>query len=221
MPSTSVHVPLKAIIFDIGRVIVRLKISRGIELLALNSNRVGTNSMQSAEEMWTLMRSDERRLDWQEGRITPEAWYKHVIRILHIRPSFEEFCAAWNRVLELELILPEALFAELSSRFRLGLLSNTDPIHVAFLEVHFSFLRHFPVRIYSNQIGVSKPSPRIYQVAVNALGVNTAEALYIDDIAEYADTARGIGMDAIHFEDPEQLLRELSHRGIASNSAYG
>ncbi|MGH9562857.1 MAG: HAD-IA family hydrolase, partial [Terracidiphilus sp.] len=66
--------------------------------------------------------------------------------------------------------------------------------------------------IYSNQIGASKPSPKIYQAALNALAVNAAEALYIDDIAEYADTARGLGMDAIHFENPEQLLSELLHR---------
>lgn len=47
-----------------------------------------------------------------------------------------------------------------------------------------------------------------------ALDVTPAEALYIDDIAECAEMARQIGLDAIHFENPEQLVRDLSRRGL-------
>jgi FMN phosphatase YigB (HAD superfamily) len=49
---------------------------------------------------------------------------------------------------------------------------------------------------------------------LTALDVTPAEALYIDDVAEYAEAARQLGFDAIQFETPQQLGGELSRRGL-------
>ena len=97
---------------------------------------------------------------------------------------------------------------------RLALLSNTDPLHSAHLESHFAFMKHFPVRVYSCRVGASKPSPAIYAAALDTLGLPPSEALYIDDIAEYAAAAQGLGLDAIRFESPTQLLAQLSERRL-------
>ena len=55
---------------------------------------------------------------------------------------------------------------DLAAKCRLALLSNTDPIHVAHFEASYSFVRHFPVRVYSCRVGSSKPSPAIYHHAL-------------------------------------------------------
>ena len=146
--------------------------------------------------------------------MTPRAWYEHLTAQLGVTLGFEEFCAAWVRALDPVTILSDEFFEVLSTRCRLGLLSNTDPIHAAYLERHFSFVRHFPVRIYSNVAGASKPSPAIYHAALRALEVAPSEALYIDDIEEYAEAARQLGMDAIRFESPAQLDGELARRDL-------
>jgi putative hydrolase of the HAD superfamily len=207
--------PPKAVIFDIGRVIVRLDLKRAFApFISAISTSNSSGASQCPEQIWTAIQADPMWCDWQEGRITPQYWYEHITRQLGIEASFEEFCTAWNSVIVPETILPDSLFAGLATRCRLGLLSNTDPIHVAYLEGHFSFLRYFPVRIYSNEVGASKPSPAIYQAALAALGTRPNEALYIDDIAEFAEAARRLGLDAIHFENPEQLADEFLKRGL-------
>ena len=144
----------------------------------------------------------------------PREWYGHITRVFGVSASFEEFCAAWNGALDPHTILPDSLFTELASRCRLGLLSNTDPIHSACLDKNFSFVRHFPVRIYSNEVGARKPSAMIYEKALAALGVSPEEVLYIDDIAEFVEVARGLGLDAVQFESLEQITAELSRRGL-------
>lgn len=146
--------------------------------------------------------------------MTSREWHEHLTAQLHVSIGFPEFCVAWNRVLDPQTILGDQLFEQLGARCRLGLLSNTDPLHSAHLENHFAFMRYFPTRIYSCSIGASKPSPAIYQAALDALAVTAAEALYIDDIVEYAQAARELGLDAIHFENPAQLDRELALRGL-------
>ena len=146
--------------------------------------------------------------------MTTREWHEEVTRLLGISLGFDEFCAAWNGVLDPETILPEELFAQLGARCRLALLSNTDPLHSAFLERQFPFVRHFPVRVYSCSIPASKPSPAIYRATLERLGLAPAEAVYIDDIAEYAEAAHRLGMDAIRFENPAQLRVELVRRQL-------
>lgn len=215
-------VPPKAVIFDIGRVIVRLDLKRALEPLGAASPNRGNSGAAAGltpEEIWSAILADPRWVDWQEGRMTPRAWHEHLTGRLHITLGFEEFCTAWIRALDPQTILSDELFETLSVRSRLGLLSNTDPIHAAHLERHFSFVRHFPARIYSNAVGASKPSPAIYHAALRALAVAPPEALYIDDIEEYAEAARQLGMDAIRFENPTQLHAELARRGLLKTNS--
>ena len=141
-------------------------------------------------------------------------WHRHLMGRLNLSLSFGEFRDAWNRVLDPEPILGEDLFLRLSDRCQLALLSNTDPIHVECLEHRFTFSRHFPIRIYSCEVGASKPSPAIYRAALASLGVDPAEALYIDDIEEFVGTARKLGMDAIRFETRDLLESEFRRRRL-------
>ena len=199
----------KAVIFDIGRVIVRLQPERTLGPLAARSGRG-----HSPEQLWNAILHDPLWEKWQEGRIEPREWHQHLVRQLDIALDFQEFCTAWNDALDPETILEEGLFARLAARCRLAVLSNTDPLHSATLEARFSFLRHFPARIYSCRVGASKPAAAIYQAALDAVGVQAAEALYIDDVAEFVQAARQMGLDAIRFETPAQLSQELSRRGL-------
>ena len=131
--------PPKAVIFDIGRVIVRLEPERALAPLAAS-----TAGGRNAQQLWTAVQRDPRWDDWQEGRMAPREWHEHLARQLNISLEFDDFCAAWNRTLHPEPILQESLFAGLAARCKLAVLSNTDPLHSAVLEAEFSFLRHFP-----------------------------------------------------------------------------
>jgi putative hydrolase of the HAD superfamily len=215
-------VPTKAIIFDIGRVIVRINLNRLLEpLAALVPAGAGSRAPEklSPQQVWSAIQSDARWADWQEGRMTPRQWHEHLTGRLRLNIGYAEFCQAWNRALDPEPMLDEALFAKLAKRFRLALLSNTDPLHSAHLESHFAFVKHFPIRIYSNRVGASKPSPAIYSAALDALGVLPSEVLYIDDIPDYAAAALRLGLAAICFESPAQLLAQLSQRGLLDDDS--
>jgi glucose-1-phosphatase len=204
----------KAVIFDIGRVIVRLDLKRALTPIAAAMQGAVDQSAKrlSPEDAWELIRADQHWHDWQEGRISSAEWHQHLMHRLKLSLNYVEFRDAWNLVLDPELILGESLFVQLSARCRLALLSNTDPIHVECLEQRFTFGRHFPVRIYSCRVGTSKPSPVIYRAALESLGVAAPEALYIDDIQEFVDAARQLGLDAIRFETRDLLELELRRR---------
>ena len=63
----------------------------------------------------------------------------------------------------------------------------------------------------SAEARVAKPDPRIYGMALEALGVAPAEAVFLDDFQDNVTGARAVGMQAIPFNQPEQALDQLNH----------
>jgi FMN phosphatase YigB (HAD superfamily) len=197
----------RAIIFDIGRVIVQVDFARAAEAF-------GKRDGLSSEQVWNALQTDTRWDDWQEGRMTPRDWHKHLSEKFQLSLSFDEFCASWNRVLDPVTILPDPLFERLAANCRLALLSNTDPIHVAHIEATFGFVRHFLVRVYSCRVGTSKPAPTIFHHTLREMDALPEEALYIDDLRENVATAVRLGMAGFHFTSPDELLSEFSRLGL-------
>lgn len=196
--------PLRAVIFDIGRVLVRLDIARSLTGLARGISL-------SPDEIWSAIQTDPRWQDWQEGRIAPHDWHLHLTRRLGSPLTFDEFRDAWNRSLDPQPLQSDDLFKTLAKNKRLALLSNTDPIHVAHLESTYSFFQFFPPagRIYSCSVRASKPSPVIFQAALKVVKAQAAETVFIDDILEYVEAARSLGLRSIQYLNPEQLRADL------------
>lgn len=201
---------VRAIIFDIGRVLVRVDIRKAQVGLA-------NGIPLTPEELWSAIEKDPRWPDWQEGRMSARDWHLNLCKRLGSPLNFEEFVKVWNSALDPQPIHPDSLFEGLSKSYRLGLLSNTDSIHVGFLEETYSFFKYFPkpVRIYSCSVGASKPNPLVFREALRACKVKADEAVYIDDIEAYVEAAKALGCAGIQFRGPEELRKEFEALGIS------
>jgi glucose-1-phosphatase len=192
----------RAVIFDIGRVLIRVDVSRAMDGLA-------SGLTLTPQEIWSAIEKDPRMLDWQEGRMSPRDWHLHLGKRLGVTLTFEQFSEVWSRALDPHPIHEDSFLEKLSRNYRLALLSNTDPLHMSHAEGSYAFFRFFPHRIYSFRVGASKPDPLIYREALKACKVRAEEAIYIDDVAAYAETARRLGMTGLVFQSPEQLQTDL------------
>ena len=198
---------VRAVIFDIGRVLIRLDVARAM-------NGMASGLSLSPEELWSAIEKDPRWKDWQEGRISARDWHLRMKQRFGGSATFEEFTKTWNLALDPEPIHGNELFEKLSGNYRLALLSNTDPIHVAHMESRYDFFSYFPSRIYSCAVGVTKPNPLIYREALQACRVQAEEAVYVDDIAAYVQAAERLGMAGIQFQSPGQLIVALQELGL-------
>jgi len=127
---------VRAVIFDIGRVLIRLDVARAM-------NGMASGLSLSPEELWSAIEKDPRWKDWQEGRISARDWHLRMKQRFGGSATFEEFTETWNLALDPEPIHGNELFEKLSRNYRLALLSNTDPIHVAHMESRYDFFSYF------------------------------------------------------------------------------
>lgn len=63
--------------------------------------------------------------------------------------------------------------------------------------------------IESAKIGLRKPDPRIYQMMIEAIGIDPAKAVYLDDLGVNLKPARELGMTTIKVVDPAVAIAEL------------
>lgn len=70
-------------------------------------------------------------------------------------------------------------------------------------------LDHFDVVVQSSEAGVRKPDPSFYELACERLGVEPAEAVFLDDLGVNLKPARGMGMTTIKVDDPDKAIAEL------------
>jgi FMN phosphatase YigB (HAD superfamily) len=198
---------IKALIFDLGGVIIPLDFGRGYAAM----ERVC--GVPAAEIPKKIASTDLVRR-YECGKIDTRPFVSELCALLDLRVGFDEFCELWMSIFPPGVLLDDAMIESLSRRYRLVLLSNTNPLHFDRLEQAYPILRHFERRVLSYQVGALKPSPVIYEAAVQEAGCGPGECFFTDDVLAYVEAARQAGLDAVRFESSEQLARDLRARNI-------
>jgi len=109
----------------------------------------------------------------------------------------------------------EPLLAELHARgAEMHLLSNYPPWY-QLCDARLGVTRWVKPSFVSCHTGVRKPDAQAYLGPCAALGVEPAQALFIDDREPNVSAARALGMDALRFDgDVAALRRALEERGL-------
>jgi len=194
---------IKAVIFDLGGVLVRTEFPEVRQRL---EERLGFTPGTLGQTVW----GGE---DWelaQTGRISYEEYWRRVGAALgfsteqQIRDFRREYFSG-DRVDE-ELV---RLIRGLRPCYKIGLLSNAPDRLGIWLDEEWGIKDLFDSIIYSAKVGVAKPDPSIFHLSLEQLELTPTEALFIDDYSPNIDVALALGMQAIRFTNTKTLKEEL------------
>jgi len=195
---------IKAVIFDLGGVLVRTEFPEVRQQL---EKRLGF-------EPGTLDRIVWGGKEWelaQVGRISYEEYWRRVRAALGF--STPQEIADFRREyfsgdrLDDELV---DVIKELRPHYRIGLLSNAPDRLEAWLEEEWGIKHLFDAIVYSAKVGLAKPDQSMFHLVLEQLDVAPSEALFIDDFQRNIDAALALGMHAIHFTGTKSLQEELT-----------
>jgi putative hydrolase of the HAD superfamily len=197
----------KAILFDLGRVLIHFDFRRGYRALE-------GLCPYTAEQIPQRLAGTGLVERFETGLMEPRDFVAEMSRILELRVDYAQFCEIWSCIFT-HALLPESMLEGLAQRYRLVLLSNTNALHFEMLRGTYGhLLRHFDELVLSYEVQAMKPRPEIYQAAVERARCLPQECFYTDDIAAYIEGARLLGIDAVQFESREQIEGEMRARGI-------
>jgi len=95
-----------------------------------------------------------------------------------------------------------------------AILSNMGDTVLANMEREFDWLPRFDVLVWSYQHKMAKPDPAIYRLALDQLGTQPEETLFIDDRQVNIDAARALGLVSIQFSNIEKLREDIIAAGL-------
>jgi len=142
------------------------------------------------------------------GEITEEEHWLNVMKLL--KQPADEYERIREEFFGGDVIDHEILdfLRALKPNYKVGLISNA-----------WSGLRDYIVRekfddvfdhmVISAEVGVAKPEPKIYHIALEQFQVQAGEAVFVDDFIENIDACKKLGMKGIHFKNREQAIEEL------------
>jgi putative hydrolase of the HAD superfamily len=70
-------------------------------------------------------------------------------------------------------------------------------------------LGEFDVIVESSRTGLRKPDPAIYRLVCDELGIEPADAVFLDDLGVNLKPARAMGMTTIKVTDPDEAIADL------------
>jgi putative hydrolase of the HAD superfamily len=196
---------IKNIIFDLGEVIVDLDI-------AATEKAFASFVANPKESIYTL-KGQTRIFDLLEvGKITPAEFRSELNNLSHQENSDEILDAAWNAML---IQIPSRkiqLVQNLRSTYQTFVLSNTNKIHIDYVEQHLlpahqlkTLDEIFDFVYYSHEIGERKPDAAAYQFILNKHELIPFETLFIDDKLENILAAKELGIKTWHLTNREDL----------------
>ena len=194
------------VMFDLGGVALEVESDRLVHQVAQLLGR-------AFEEVQGAIYDEQLLLPFELGQITPRAYYEGLKQRLRLSWTYKQFVQAWNGIFNENQDVTQ-LMQRLRKRHKLLALSNTNALHLAHIKATFPSLSIFDHWVASCDVGLRKPDPKIYLLALEQAGVRSGAAVYIDDRPELFEAGRGAGLTAIRFESGEQLMQALRAVGL-------
>lgn len=202
--------PIEVILFDLGNVILPFNNYQIAEKLSRFSQR---KEFQDPPKIFSYLFDFEKGAvnGYEVGKVSSLEFFQSLKEFLQLSLSFEEFVPIWDDIFLENQEVSQIILSQ-KGRWKLGLLSNTNPLHFDYILSKFPIVRVFDQWILSHEVGFKKPAVGIYQKAIEWASVEPQKILFIDDMKKHVDVAVSLGMQGIHFISASQLKEELHKR---------
>jgi putative hydrolase of the HAD superfamily len=209
------RIPIEVILFDLGNVILPFNHYQIAEKL---SQFVQRRKFQDPQKIFSYLFDSEKGLinRFDVGKVSSPEFFQSIKENLNLSISFDEFLPLWNDIF-IEDQEVSRIILSLKERWRLGLLSNTDPLHFDFILSKFPIIRTFEKWILSYEVGFKKPAVEIFQKAIEWASVEPRKILFIDDMKGHVEAAISLGMQGIHFVSAQWLREDLRILNVFKN----
>jgi HAD superfamily hydrolase (TIGR01509 family) len=184
---------MKAVIFDLGRVLVYY--DHTITLAGINRITNATPAELRDISLMVLQTMGTGKMDGPE-------FFDFLCQKTEVYVTYDEFESIFCRSqARNDAALAYAMALHKRPQVKVGVISNTNAIHAGWLRGNLPELAIFDSVILSNEVGLLKPDPGIYKLSLQQLKTAPQNALFIDDVAQNVAGAESIGIKGLLHEN--------------------
>lgn len=155
---------------------------------------------------------------YDRGDLTTAQYWEGVAREagVELAPDVVDALAQWDKEMwsRANTEMTDWLASLRAAGYKTALLSNMQSDMIAHVRTKFLWLREFDQQIFSSEVRLIKPDPAFFRRALEKLGTQASETIFIDDREENVAAARAVGMTAFRFRSLPELRRDLESAGF-------
>lgn len=195
---------VRAVLFDLGNVVIDIDFMRAFEIWARLSGR-------EASELRRAFQLDEAYERHERGEIDERVYFESLRRSLGIDLEHEQLLEGWNAILLEEKPDIRDLIAAASRKHPVYLFTNTNAAHQRhWSRAHPELLSMFKELFVSSELGLRKPERAAYLAVTEKMDVAPTEVLFFDDSLANIEGARDIGIQAVHTTSTDTVREALA-----------
>ena len=193
---------IKAVIFDLGGVLLRTENTSPIDSLA---SKLSLTRKELENRIYNSSSSYKAMI----GEIDEDEQWRLVLTDLGLPFSqLSSFLEVFLSGTKIDTDLLDYI-RRLRPKYLTGLLSNAWSNARSSVESYYGGLDVFDVVVFSAEVGLAKPDPAIYSLILQKLAISASEAVFVDDILKNVQAAKDIGMHAFQFQTSKQTQRYI------------
>lgn len=201
--------PLKAVVFDLGGVLIDWDPRYLYRKLLADEAAV--------EEFLATVCTPEWNAEQDRGRPFAEGVAELAERHPEHAADIAAYHERWPEMLGGAVGGTVEVLAELrAAGVPVYALTNWSAETFGIARERFEFLEWFDGVLVSGEERMIKPDPAIFRLLLDRFGLDPGATFYIDDSPANVAAADRLGFDAVRFTSPAQLRRDLEARGLLS-----
>lgn len=199
---------IKAIVFDMGGVLVDLDMDR------CRHHFIDKLGYKDIDNILDACHQKGIYSDLEGGTMSPEDFRKEILNGCNPGTTDKDVDEAMQSLLVGIEPYKSELLRDLSTKFDLYMLSNNNSISFArsramFEEAGIPVETTFKHLFLSYEMKMLKPSAEIYLSSIEYIGLPAENLLFIDDSQANIDAARSCGMNVLYYKQGDDLKSAL------------
>jgi putative hydrolase of the HAD superfamily len=158
---------------------------------------------------------------WEKGSITVEEYLRKTVFYEPRDFSPSDFLAAMkaqSEILQDSALRIVANLAASDSLF-IGMVNNEARELNDYRLDKFNLRKYFKVFVSSCYVGLRKPHPEIFKMALDVIQKDADSVVFVDDRSGNVDAANSVGIHGIRYQGSEYLKAEFEKLGISLQAA--
>jgi 2-haloacid dehalogenase len=205
-------VPVKAVVFDLGGVLIDWD-PRYLYRKLLDDEA-------AVEEFLATVCTPEWNAEQDRGRPFAEGVAELVERHPVHAVAITAYHERWPEMLGGAVGGTVEVLAELrAAGVPVYALTNWSAETFGVARERFEFLEWFDGVLVSGEERMIKPDPAIFRLLLDRFGLDPGATFYVDDSEPNVEAAGRLGFDAVRFTTPARLRRDLEARRLLGRSA--
>ena len=194
---------IQNIIFDLGGVVFTDGTQQFIDYLLHHYPHLNPKQLNQ------LIRTGPLADAYRTGQISRQQFWQTIIRNLKLNVTFTQLENQWISYYKPQPLVFKLLQTLKKAGYKLHYLSDNVKERADKLDQKYRFKSLFDGGLFSYQVGIRKPDPKIYQVFLQTYNLDPLTCLFIDDKEKNLTPAKNLGMNTLLFTNYHQLTSSL------------